>query len=72
VLSDTQDPDIAAQEEAAMLLLCPNSDSKTPIFYRRRATNVDRKTGNLAQWITTWGGGYEAMLPTSTVNPLNH
>ncbi|WGI23248.1 glucans biosynthesis glucosyltransferase MdoH [Amylibacter sp. IMCC11727] len=62
LLSDTTDPDIAALEEEAMLHLRAQMSFDVPIYYRRRTENLDRKTGNLAQWITHWGGAYDAML----------
>lgn len=60
VLSDTQDEAIAAQEWAAFQRL-PRFDG-IPVHYRRRARNTDQKVGNLADWITGWGGGFEAMV----------
>jgi membrane glycosyltransferase len=62
LLSDTQDPQIAALEEEAMLHLRAQMSFEFPIYYRRRVANTDRKTGNLAHWIKNWGGAYEAML----------
>jgi membrane glycosyltransferase len=62
ILSDTQDRDIAAQELRAMMLLRNTISDGTSIYYRRRAQNTDRKTGNLSDWIEGWGGAYEAML----------
>ncbi|GIT92026.1 glucans biosynthesis glucosyltransferase H [Jannaschia pagri] len=61
ILSDTRDPDRAAQEEAAYDALRARLPSAS-IWYRRRAQNTDRKVGNLAQWVETWGGGHDAML----------
>ncbi|MEM9798162.1 MAG: glucans biosynthesis glucosyltransferase MdoH [Pseudomonadota bacterium] len=61
ILSDTRDPDIAAQEEAAFDAL----RSRLPdvsIWYRRRVRNTDRKVGNIADWLERWGGGHDAML----------
>ncbi|WP_245191037.1 glucans biosynthesis glucosyltransferase MdoH [Jannaschia formosa] len=61
ILSDTRDPARAAQEEAAWRALRDRLPGAT-VWYRRRAENTDRKVGNLAQWVETWGGGHEAML----------
>lgn len=61
ILSDTRNPDRAAQEEAAYDAL----RSRLPqvrIWYRRRVDNIDRKVGNLAQWVEHWGGAHDAML----------
>ena len=32
------------------------------IFYRRRAQNIGRKAGNIADFVRTWGGAYSHML----------
>ena len=58
ILSDTQDEAIALQEERAMGAIAQQGQ----LFYRRRLNNTDRKTGNLRDWITNWGGSYDAML----------
>ena len=60
ILSDTRDDDIAAQEWQAFARLQANAPF--PVHYRRRAQNTDKKVGNLVDWITGWGAGYEAML----------
>ena len=60
VLSDTRDDRIALQEEQAFDAL--KAGSRTPVFYRRRALNTDKKVGNLVDWIRHWGGAYDAML----------
>jgi membrane glycosyltransferase len=62
ILSDTQDPAIAAQEEMAFARLRRDFGPQAAIYYRRRPNNTDRKIGNLSDWITHWGGAYEAML----------
>jgi membrane glycosyltransferase len=33
-----------------------------PVHYRRRALNVGRKPGNIAEWVTRFGGGYDYMI----------
>jgi membrane glycosyltransferase len=32
------------------------------VYYRRRPDNVGRKPGNIAEWVTRFGGGYEHMI----------
>ena len=61
VLSDTRDPARAAQEAAAFAALRARLPDAR-VHYRRRAENTDRKVGNLADWVTRWGGAHEAML----------
>lgn len=60
VLSDTRDDAIAAQEWQAYKAL--KATAPCPVHYRRRASNTDRKVGNLLDWITGWGAAHEAML----------
>jgi membrane glycosyltransferase len=68
VLSDTTDPDVWIAEEAAFLALRNRTATATGtgtagrIFYRRRARNHQRKAGNIADWVTRWGGAYDHML----------
>jgi membrane glycosyltransferase len=62
VLSDTQDAAIAEQERLAFARLADDAPVQVPVYYRRRARNTDKKVGNLVDWITGWGGAYEAMI----------
>jgi membrane glycosyltransferase len=60
MLSDTTDPDIWIEEEAAFRELqraCPGA-----LHYRHRADNHARKSGNIADWIARFGGGYDHMV----------
>jgi membrane glycosyltransferase len=61
ILSDTTDPDIWIAEEAALLALRRSIGSRQ-VFYRRRKKNTARKAGNIADWVTRWGGAYEHFL----------
>ncbi len=62
ILSDTRDDEIAAQEWRAYRNLRSSLPPGQHVFYRRRAENLDRKVGNLADWTEQWGGAYDAML----------
>lgn len=62
VLSDTRDPDIWIQEEQAISRLRDAIGSAIPIWYRRRLDNPGRKAGNVADFVTRWGGRYEYMV----------
>ncbi|MEJ7933325.1 glucans biosynthesis glucosyltransferase MdoH [Sphingobium sp. AN558] len=33
-----------------------------PVYYRRRALNIGRKPGNIAEWVQRFGGGYDHMI----------
>lgn len=61
ILSDTQDPQIAALEERAFSTLQAEHDRST-VFYRRRIENTDKKIGNISDWIENWGAAYGAMI----------
>ena len=62
ILSDTRDDEIAHQERVAFEALRKQFPAASGIYYRRRDSNVDRKIGNLNDWISHWGSGYQAML----------
>ncbi|HKT72509.1 MAG TPA: glucans biosynthesis glucosyltransferase MdoH [Steroidobacteraceae bacterium] len=59
ILSDTRKPEIGVAEEAAWRALVARHNAQGRIFYRRRAENVGRKAGNIADFVRTWGGGYD-------------
>ena len=59
VLSDTQDPALAAAEAAAAARLWDSGVSAT---YRRRSANHGRKAGNIADFCRERGADYDYML----------
>ena len=60
LLSDTTDPDLWIEEEATYLALSRACDGR--LFYRHRAENVARKSGNIADWLQRFGGAYDFMI----------
>jgi membrane glycosyltransferase len=62
ILSDTTDPDIWIEEEAAFLGLRAATGPEARIFYRHRKKNTARKAGNIADWVARWGGAYPHFL----------
>lgn len=50
VLSDTQDPLVAADEERAWRRLAAVPRSVIPVYYRRRPSNTGKKAGNIAEF----------------------
>ena len=64
VLSDTNDDEVGAQEEAAFEAfgLRAGADAAR-LFYRRRTTNEGFKAGNLRDFCTRWGRDHEFMIP---------
>lgn len=62
VLSDTTRDDIGRAEEQVFLRLVEETGGAERLFYRRRASNVGRKAGNIADWVRRFGGAYPQML----------
>ena len=61
VLSDTRDPEIWAAEEWAWART-QSSPEGANLFYRHRAENVDRKSGNIREFCEQWGAQYPYMV----------
>ena len=61
-LSDTTDPDVWVAEERALVALRDRLRGKAEVFYRHRAKNTNRKAGNIADFVTRWGGAYPQMV----------
>ncbi len=62
ILSDTTDPDVWIAEEAAFLALRGRTGDDGRIFYRRRPKNIQRKAGNIGEWVRRFGASYPQML----------
>lgn len=62
VLSDSTHPDNWIQEEFAWLQLCRELGATGRIHYRRRLENTDKKAGNIAEFLESWGGQYAYMV----------
>ncbi len=62
VLSDTTDPAIGRAEEDHFAATRRRLGDTGSIYYRRRAQNTDRKSGNIADWVRRFGGGYDFMV----------
>jgi len=60
ILSDTRDPEIAVNETLAVHQA--RQMASLPIWYRRRLSNEDRKSGNVAEFVRNWGGRYDQMV----------
>ena len=61
-LSDTTNPDVFVAEERAFLLLRERLGPSAEVFYRHRRDNTARKAGNIADFVTRWGGRYDHMV----------
>jgi membrane glycosyltransferase len=62
VLSDSTNADAWIRETAAIDLLRRSLASVMPVWYRRRWSNVARKSGNVEDFVTRWGGRFEHMI----------
>ena len=61
-LSDTTNPDVFVAEEQALLLVRNRLGPEARVYYRHRTENTARKAGNIADFVTRWGGHYEHMV----------
>ena len=62
ILSDPGDPDIWIEEETAWAALQSRLESDgCRIYYRQRAGNIKRKSGNVADFCRRWGKHYRYM-----------
>ncbi len=59
VLSDSR-PDHGEEELAAWRRVA--GAAPIPVYYRRRAENIARKPGNIAEWLQRFGSAYEYMI----------
>lgn len=62
LLSDTTDPEAWIAEEAVYAALIDAAPPACPVYYRHRRDNHERKAGNIVDWVTRWGGAYDAMI----------
>ncbi len=61
-LSDTTDPDVFIAEEQAYLAMRRRLGHDAEIYYRHRAKNINRKSGNIEDFVTRWGGRFAHMV----------
>jgi len=58
ILSDSTDPDKWVQEEQRWFGLIHDLDALGRIYYRRRVSNEGKKSGNVRDFLNTWGSRY--------------
>ncbi len=58
ILSDSTDPDKWVEEERRWYDLIRELDALGKIYYRRRLINEARKSGNVRDFLNTWGRRY--------------
>jgi membrane glycosyltransferase len=62
VLSDTSNPNVYVQETQALHALRQALGEGMRVWYRRRSENAAKKSGNLRDFVTRWGGRYDFMI----------
>jgi len=62
LLSDTTDPDTWVSEELAFAELRKQVSDPDRLVYRNRRKNIERKTGNIADFCENWGEHYQYMI----------
>jgi membrane glycosyltransferase len=63
ILSDTNDPDIAATEETRFQALASSWKGWIAITYRRRTVNTGFKAGNIGDFCARWGRDHDFAIP---------
>lgn len=62
ILSDSNDPNRWIQEEVAWAELCKQLNAFGRIFYRKRRVAINKKSGNVADFLRRWGSSYRYMI----------
>jgi membrane glycosyltransferase len=62
ILSDTRHEDVARAEASGLLRVRTRMAGGPQVFYRRRAENIDRKAGNIGEWVENHGADYDYMV----------
>jgi membrane glycosyltransferase len=62
ILSDSTNADAWIRESMRVAKLRASLLHIMPVWYRRRWLNVARKSGNLEDFVTRWGGRYDHMI----------
>ncbi len=62
ILSDSNQPNQWIQEEVAWLELCKQVGGFGKIFYRKRRQSINKKAGNVADFLRRWGRRYRYMI----------
>lgn len=55
ILSDSRDPNVWLEEQAAWQALAKELGADGRLFYRRRPVNLNYKSGNVADFLRRWG-----------------
>lgn len=71
VLSDTTNPKVWVEEEKMWLETKQSMPAEINLYYRRRAKNVARKSGNIEDFCNKWGAKYDFMIVLDADSLLN-
>ncbi len=71
VLSDTTDPKVWVEEEKTWLEAKSMMPHEINLYYRRRAKNTARKSGNIEDFCNKWGAYYNYMIVLDADSLLN-
>jgi len=62
ILSDSTKPNQWIQEEVAWVELCKQVGGFGRLFYRKRRQQINKKAGNVADFLRRWGNNYRYMV----------
>ncbi|WP_166261858.1 glucans biosynthesis glucosyltransferase MdoH [Marinobacter salicampi] len=62
ILSDSRDPNVWLEEQAAWQSMCDELGADGRLFYRRRTVNLNYKSGNVADFLRRWGRRCKYMI----------
>lgn len=62
ILSDSTNPDVWVEEEKCWFEIARSPRFMNRVFYRRRTRNEERKSGNIKQFLESWGHDYRYMI----------
>ena len=62
ILSDSSDPNKWIQEEVAWTELCKQLNGFGRIFYRKRRVSINKKSGNVGDFLRRWGRSYRYLV----------
>ena len=62
ILSDSNEPNNWIQEEVAWTELCKQVEGFGKIFYRKRRQPINKKAGNVADFLRRWGKNYRYLV----------
>jgi membrane glycosyltransferase len=62
ILSDSNQPNQWVREEVAWVELCKQVGGFGKIFYRKRRQAINKKAGNVADFLRRWGSNYRYMV----------